>query len=322
MEIVSEEEEPPDTTPFFRAKNIEKSLKLKKLYIKFEGASVTGTQKDRISRLHARRARSLGYDTLSLASCGNYGASVSHYASTYGLNSVVAVPNSYSGERNSEILGYGGKLLLEDGKYESLVERMRDMGNDNCWYDCNPGSTNSFIDILGYESIAFEIISQLGHAPNFVAVPVGNGTTMSGIYSGFKKAFRLGMADRIPRLIASSTNGGNAIVHSWKVKSKRIIDLEPNILKETTANEPLVSYHSIDGQKALNAIYESRGFAEYVTDEEMLRTSSFIERLEKIQALPASSSALSVAVRIMRRFVDYPECVVVLTGRGKTWTTQ
>ncbi len=322
MEIVSEEEEPPDTTPFFRASNIEKSLKLKKLYIKFEGASITGTQKDRISRLHARRAKALGYDTLSLASCGNYGASVSYYARVQGLESVVAVPNGYSGERNAEIEQYGGTLLLEDGKYENLVDMMRDLGNDNCWYDCNPGSQNSFIDFLGYENIAFEIISQLGHAPNFVAVPVGNGTTMTGIYSGFKKAYRMGQIDHIPRLIASSTDGGNAIVYSWKMKSRKIVDLDPLRLKESRANEPLVSYHSIDGQKALNAIYESRGFAGYVSDEEMIRTSSFIERLEKVQALPASSSALSVAVRVMRKFVDYPECVVVLTGRGKPWTTQ
>ena len=322
MEIVSEEEEPPDTTPFLRVRNIERALKLRKLYIKFEGTHATGTQKDRISKLHARRAKNLGYDTLALASCGNYGASISYYAEKYGLGSVVAVPKGYAGERNEEIERYGSRLLLEDGKYENLVDMMRDLSNDNCWYNCNPGSQNSFVDVLGYEGIAFEIIEQLGHAPNFVAVPVGNGTTMYGIYSGFKLAYRQGRIDRIPRFIAASTEGGNPIVHSWKSGSRKIMDLDPGSIRESRSNEPLVSYHSIDGQKALNAIYESRGFAEYVSDYEMLSTSMFLERTESIQALPASSSAMAAAVRIMRRFVDYPECVVVLTGRGKPWTTQ
>ena len=73
---------------------------------------------------------------------------------------------------------------------------------------------------------------------------------------------------------------------------------------------------------ALNAIYKSRGYAEYVSDEEMVMYSRTIEQTENVHVLPASASTLAAAVRIMSRKNDESECVLVITGRNKLWTTQ
>ncbi len=317
-----EEDEPPGKTPFFRAKNLERALKLKNLYIKFEGAGLTGTQKDRISKLHVLKAREKGYDTVSLATCGNYGASISYFANLYGMKSVVAVPQYYSGERNEEIRANGAEIIEMPAKYEDLVEYMRDQSRDNAWYDSSPGSENSEMDIEGYETIAYEIVSQLGHAPGYVSVPLGNGTTLAGIYSGFERMQRRGVIRKVPRFIGSSTPNGNPIVASWKRKSRTIIELEPQSIRETKASEPLVAYRSYDGQKALNALYRSNGIATYIADDEMYRYSTLIEHFEMLSVLPASAASLAAVDRVINRKSEPRDIVVVLTGRNKIWTTQ
>lgn len=321
MEEISEEE-PPGRTPFFSARKIGSVLHLDGIFFKFEGMNITGTQKDRISRMHVRRAADLGYNTVSVATCGNYGASLSYYARTSGLRSVVMVPRDYTNARNDEILSYGAEILNVQGKYEDAVETLHDSASDNAWYDASPGSEHSSVDLEGYGAIAREIVNQLGHAPEYLAVPVGNGTTLAGIYRGFRKMHSSGITDRIPRVIAASTSNGNPVVTSWKRRKKKIMTLDPESLSESAVNEPLISYRAYDGQLALDAIYESRGFAVPVTDDEMLHCSGMIERYERLSVLPASCSAMVAASKVLRKSEPKAECVVVLTGRGRLWTTQ
>ena len=316
MEQITEEEKPPGLTPLFRARNIERFLKMNKVFFKFEGASITGTQKDRISSLHVRRAIELGYDTIAVATCGNYGASVSYFASAYKINSVVAIPSFYTNARSDEIYGNGAKIIQKNMKYEDLVEYIKDKSRDENWYDCSPGSVNSIVDILGYESIANEIVQQLGHSPAYVAAPVGNGTTLAGIFSGFKKLYLKGIISNIPKFIASSTSLGNPVVYSWKHGFRKIQELEPSTIIETETNEPLVSFRAMDGQKALNAIYESKGVAIGVNDQEMVKFSKMIENQQSIQVLPASASALAAAHKNLNSRNVSGEVVAVLTGRG------
>lgn len=322
MEEIKEEEEPPGGTPFFKAAKLGDMLQINNLFFKFEGASATGTQKDRISLLHVLRAKELGYNTISLATCGNYGASISYFASKYGLRSVIATPQYYAGERNPEMLMNGSEVIQLPARYEDIVEYMRDMSVRENWYDASPGSSNSDLDVLGYEGIAFEIVNSLGHVPDYVAVPVGNGTTLAGIFSGFEKLYHTGRIDKLPGMIASSTSNGNPIVAAWKRRRKVIRDLSPETIRETPINEPLISYRSFDGQKALNAIYRSNGYAAYVGDEEMIRFSRYIEKYEDISVLPASSSALAAAAKVLKGEKRKSEIVVVLTGRNALWITR
>jgi threonine synthase len=323
MEEMDGEEEPPGKTPFFRAKNLEKSLRLKKIFIKFEGAGVTGTQKDRISRQHVIRAKDQGYDTISLATCGNYGASISYYANIYGMKSVIAVPEQYSGERNSEMISNGSQILSIESKYEDLVGLMRERSVAESWYDSSPGSVNSDVDFRGYSEIAYEIVSQLGHSPSYVAVPVGNGTTLAGIYNGFKIMKARGSIKKIPVFIGSSTPNGNPVVESWKLGTRKVINLDPSKILETPESEPLVAYRSFDGQRALDSIYESRGMLDYVSDSDMLRYANLLEKTEMLSVLPASASALAVVDSLIPRNTNSDrDIVVVITGRSRKWTTQ
>jgi threonine synthase len=147
-------------------------------------------------------------------------------------------------------------------------------------------------------------------------VPVGNGTTIAGIHLGFKKLYEAGKISFLPKMVATSTRRGNPIVKSFKMNSHSIQDLRRDEIKETKFNEPLTNWHSYDGQEALDAIYESRGFSDYASDSKMAEFSKLLRQEEGLYVLPASASTLAV----MNDLADSKVTVkgtftAILTGR-------
>ncbi len=309
MEI--ETEEKPPGTLFVRETDIGNYFKKPELFFKYEGYNPTGTQKDRISEKHVKNALSQGYDTISVTTCGNYGVSIAYYARKYGLKAIIGIPSEYSGGRRNEILEYGATIMEQPVKYEEMVELMRHEAEVHSWYDASPGSINSYMDYESYSNIAYEIYNSLENIPNYVSVPVGNGTTLYGIYLGFENLYKNHLIDKIPKFIANSTINGNPVIHSFLNGFKKIHDLNPDSIMETPVNEPLVAFRSYDGQKALDVLYETRGYALYSTDDELKKLSSILMKYDKLSVLPASCSALSGALRV----INNERCVVILTGR-------
>ncbi|AAT43149.1 pyridoxal-phosphate dependent enzyme [Picrophilus oshimae] len=311
-EIISSlEEEKPPGSPLLSGAYLRGIIDSDRVFVKYEGANPTGTQKDRISENHVKRALSLGMKTVSVATCGNYGASISYYSRKYNIDAVIGIPEYYSNVRSKEMVANGSRVIKYPYKYEEIVELFHKISERNGWYDASPGSRNDVYDIIGYSIIAIEIYKQLGHSPDYIAVPVGNGTTLAGIYYGFRALYDYGYASNVPRFIAASTSGGNPIVESYMNGSKKIMELSEEKIRETNINEPLVAYRSYDGQKALDALYDTEGYAFYVNDDEMINASHLM-KMNGLSVLPASASAAVAAARVLK---NNDECVIVITGR-------
>jgi threonine synthase len=152
--------------------------------------------------------------------------------------------------------------------------------------------------------------------PDTVSVAVGNGTTLAAIFEGFREAARERGMHALPRMIGASTPRGNPIIKSWKAGLKECVDLRPEEIRETTVNEPLVNWHSFDGQRALDAIYRSNGYAAYASDAEMRRLTQLTRSLEGINVMTASTASL-VGLRkaVHEGLVGDGLHVAVLTGR-------
>lgn len=311
MEI--ETEDKPPGSPLIRDFDIGNYLGNSNFFLKYEGVNPTGTQKDRISKKHVENAIDKGYSEISVATCGNYGASIAYFARAMGIKAIVGIPSEYSNSRYAEISAYGAEVIEKPLKYEEMVEYIRDEAGRNGWYDASPGSRNKDIDIAGYSEIAYEIYEQLGFAPDYVSVPVGNGTTMYGIYYGFLKLMRSGRSDKIPSFIASSTEGGNPVVYSFINGFRRVVELDQNSIIETHSNEPLIAYRSYDGQRALDVLYKTHGKASYVSDEDMINMSAGFREIDHLSVLPASASAALTALK----YAGDKSCVIVLTGSDK-----
>jgi threonine synthase len=260
-------------TSFTRARNFERDRGIRQLHMKFEGNNPSGTQKDRIAFNQCHDALRRGFDTITVASCGNYGAAVSLAARLAGLRCVVYIPQNYHTERIREMEQNESVVNRYPGSYESSVRHSIEQARQNDWYDANPGGANTTLQLLAYAEIANEIYDVLRDAPKMVGVPVSNGTLLAGIYRGFVSLHKRGKTSRVPKMIAASSTHKNPIIHSFNKNMDSCIDLMPEKIKETSVNEPLINWHSFDGDEALYAIRQSGGYAFNISDEKMLRLS-------------------------------------------------
>jgi threonine synthase len=309
------ESEVGDTT-IARARNIERTSGLRQLFLKFEGGNPSGTQKDRIAFAQALDAIRRGFDTLTVATCGNYGVATAMAARMSGLRCVVYIPGSYHTSREREMVELGAEIVRVPGDYENAVTMSSERAEREELYDANPGGANTLLQLRAYGEIAYEIYDELRDAPAAVAVPVSNGTTLAGIHHGFVSLYRRGKTSRVPRLVCGSSHGKNPIVVAWRKKLPECADLPPERIKETAVNEPLINWHSIDGDLALDAVRRTEGWAGDASDRAMRETARLLREKEGLNVLPASTAGLLVLLnRHQQEPLPGDRYVAILTGR-------
>lgn len=303
-------------TPLIRARNMERELGIRQIYLKFEGGNPTGTQKDRIAFAQAEDSLRRGFEGLVLASCGNYGAACALAAKYAGLRCVVFIPEAYHTKRMAEIEQMGAEIIRVSGDYENAVKASQEYAEAHELYDVNPGGENTSLQLKAYAQIAHEIYDELRDAPKIVAVPVSNGTVLSGIYKGFQSLYRRGKTSRMPLMVAGSSARKNPIIQAFLKDKDSCEDLRPDILKETEVNEPLINWHAFDGEATLQAIRQSNGWARDVTDKRMISLSKMLKEKEGLNVLPASTAGLAALAEPPRsEFVLNDRFVVILTSR-------
>ncbi len=304
-------------TALVRARNIEREVGLRQVYMKFEGGNPTGTQKDRIAFAQVMDAMRRGFDTVTFATCGNYGVAMSLACSLAGIRALIYVPETYHTRRVEEMTDLGAEIRRAAGDYENAVEASRLRAREMEHYDANPGGDNTLLQLKAYGEIAYEIYDELRDAPAAVAVPVSNGSTLAGIYKGFLSLYRRGKTSKMPRFVAGSSFKKNPIVNSFITNAESCIDLEPQRIRETKVNEPLINWHSFDGDLALNAVRQTKGWASYATDKSMTSFARLIREKEGISVLPASTAGL-IALIDQHKKEPLPgeRYVVVLTGKN------
>ena len=303
-------------TPLIRSRNIERSLGIRQIYLKFEGGNPTGTQKDRIAFAQAEDALRRGFEGIVLASCGNYGSSCALAAHYAGLRCIVFIPESYHTKRLVEIEQFGAEILRVPGDYENAVLESQKYAQEKDLYDANPGGDNTPLQLKAYGQIAYEIYDELRDAPKIVAVPVSNGTVLTGIYKGFQSLYRRGKTSRMPMMVAGSAAKKNPIVNAYLKGKKSCEDLKPHLIRETEINEPLINWHSFDGEATLQAIRQTNGWARDVSDKKMLHLAKLLKDKEGLNVLPASTAGLAALEEpTFSEAIQNDRFVVILTSR-------
>lgn len=304
-------------TDLVRARNLERETGPAHLYLKFEGGNPTGTQKDRIAFAQVLDATRRGFNAISVATCGNYGRAVALAAAAAGLRSVIHIPSTYTSARVAMMTDLGSEIVRVDGDYEAAVGVARRLAADkDDVYDGNPGGDNTDLQLRAYGQIADEIYDELRDAPAAIAVPVSNGTTLAGIHRGFLRLHRRGKISRLPKIVAGSSFKKNPIVSAFLAGLDTCDDLRPESITESTINEPLVNWHSIDGEQALTALRESAGWARFTSDETMSRYSRILRERQGLSVLPAATAGLAALIaRHQEEPLPSDRYVAILTGR-------
>lgn len=303
-------------TPLIRARNAERETGVSQIFLKFEGGNPTGTQKDRIAFAQCMDALRRGYEGITLATCGNYGAACALAARIAGLRCIIYLPENYHSKRLPEMTQLGAEIVRSPGDYEHAVTASQAFAVQKDFYDANPGGNNTMLQLKAYGEIAYEIYDELRDAPRIVAVPVSNGTVLAGIYKGFLSLYRRGKTSRIPIMVAGSAYGQNPIVESFLHNKPTCEDLQPQRIRETEVNEPLISWHAFDGDFSLAALRETKGWARNVTDKKMLMLARMLKDKEGLNALPAATAGLAALLEAPQpEWVQNDRFVAILTAR-------
>ena len=303
-------------TSLNRARNLERELNIRQLYIKYEGENPSGTQKDRIAFAQVRDALRRKFNIISLATCGNYGVAVAYAAYLAGIQCKIFIPETFHTERIKEMESFDAEIIRLPGTYEDTVAKSSEMALEKRWYDANPGGANTSLQISAYAEIANEIYDTLRDAPKYIAAPVSNGTLIAGVYRGFVNLYKRGKTSRIPKFIAGSAAHQNPIISSFRAGYETCVDIDPKKIKETLINEPLINWHSFDGNEALYAIRESGGEASHISDKKMKEMSTFLHKKEGYRILPASTSGLIALIEMheIKEMIN-DRYVAILTGK-------
>lgn len=291
------------STPLLRAQKLEKRLGIRRLHLKLEGANPSGTHKDRMALIYALDARSKGIDTVVAATCGNYGAALAYVCDKLDMDCEVYLPSQFSAPRRPELERMGAKIVVSDGLYEDAVAKSTQDASKKGYYNANAGGAAKELGFYAYAYIAKEIAKDLGRQPDWVSVPVGNGTCFVGVWNGFRSM------SMKPRMLGVSNN--NSTIRGAALKTW--VDTPVPDIKFTEVNEPLAGNVILDSEETISAIVESNGAGIEVPDEELVDASEVIMKEEGKDILPAAAGAVWGITKLESKNHMF---VAVLTSRG------
>lgn len=301
-------------TGLHQCKRLGKALGISQLYVKNEGENPTGSFKDRGMTVGVTKALELGVKSVICASTGNTSASLAAYAAKAGLQCAVLIPSGkIAYGKLAQAIIYGAKVIQVRGNFDQALDIVFKLSEKHRnIYLLN--SINPF-RIEGQKSLGFEICEQLDNKPpDRVIVPVGNAGNISAIWKGFTEFHNLGFVKTLPKMTGIQAVGAAPIAEAIKNGSSTI---KPVSTPETIATAIRIGA-PVSWKKAINAIRDSGGTAETVTDEKILEAQKTLSRLEGLFVEPASASSIAGLKKLVENgTIDKDERIVcVTTGHG------
>jgi threonine synthase len=275
-----------------------------RIYLKCEGFNPTGSFKDRGMTLAISKALEAGSRAVICASTGNTSASAAAFAARAGVNAFVMVPRGgVAIGKLSQAAIHGAKVLLVEGNFDEALAVVTQIAGR---YPVTLVNSINPFRIEGQKTAAFEVVDQLGRAPDYHLVPVGNAGNITAYWRGYKEYQRAGRAKELPRMIGFQAAGAAPIYEN------RVIN-EPR----TVATAIKIGNPASWGP-AVEAVKDSGGAVEIVTDEEILGGYRLLAREEGIFMEPASAASVAGLLKLARagRFEPGSTLVLTLTGHG------
>lgn len=305
-------------TPLVHAKRLGRELGLRNLFIKNDAVNhPTLSFKDRVVAVALTKAREFGYDTVACASTGNLANSVAAHAAEGGFEAYIFIPADLEQGKVLGTLIYGANVLAVSGNYDEVNRLCAEAGGKYGWAFVNINLRPFYGD--GSKSFGYEIAEQLGwRAPDHVVTPCAGGSLISKIYKGLNEFDRLGLIDGVPtRMYAAQAKGCSPITTAIKSGASVFRPQKPDtIAKSIAIGNPA------DGYFAIDTVRKSGGWAEDVSDEEVLDGIRLLGRTEGIFTETAGGVTVSVTKKLAEQGRFKPDEVVVICITGNGLKTQ
>ena len=300
-------------TSLNRCTRLSEKIGVKNLYAKNEGENPTGSFKDRGMTVGVSKALELRMGKVMCASTGNTSASLAAYAAKAGLECMVLIPSGkVAFGKLTQAIVHGAKVVQIRGNFDQALKIVQELCLKRPVYLLN--SLNPF-RLEGQKTAAFEIRDQLdGQVPDKLVLPVGNAGNISAYWKGFKELHELDLAKKLPQMVGVQAEGAAPIVNSIKQGLRKVKFVEK---PETVATAIRIG-SPVNWKKAVNAVKESKGLVETVSDAEILEAQRLLAQLEGLFVEPASAASVAGLIKLAEKgLVNEDETVVcVLTGHG------
>lgn len=292
-------------TPLIHATRLAKQIAPGiELYLKFEGANPTGSFKDRGMTMAISKAVEAGARAVICASTGNTSASAAAYGARAALDVYVLIPaGKIALGKLSQAMMHQATVIQIEGNFDQALKIVKDIAETHKIELVN--SINPY-RIEGQKTAAMEICDQLGHAPVTHVLPVGNAGNITAYWKGYKEYLTAGQINHVPRMMGFQAAGAAPIVHG------HIVDDPQTVATAIRIGNPA------SWKGSLQAIEESSGAIDSVTDEEILAAYRLVAAVEGIFCEPASAASVAGVMKLQRaRALHDGETVVcTLTGHG------
>lgn len=274
------------------------------LYFKFEGANPSGSFKDRGMTVAISKAVEENARAVICASTGNTSASAAAYAARAGIGANVIIPDGQIAMgKLAQAIIHGAMVIQIRGNFDDALRIVKELVASHNFALVN--SINPF-RIEGQKTAAFEVCDQLGSAPVYQVLPVGNAGNITAYWKGYKEYHAAGRIASLPRMLGFQAVGAAPIVKGMRIENP-----------ETVATAIRIG-NPASWQAAEAARDESGGLISDVSDDDILTAYKFIASREGIFCEPASAASLAGVIKLskMNYFSPGDTVVCTLTGHG------
>jgi len=291
-------------TPLVRSNRLGDSLGCEELYFKLEGCNPTGSFKDRGMVVAVAKALEEGAKAIMCASTGNTSASAAAYGARYNLSTVVLIPKGeVASGKLAQAVAHGAQVLVMDTSFDgalALARRFSETSPVALVNSVNPHR------LEGQKTAAFEIVDQLGDAPDYLFIPVGNAGNITSYWRGFVEYHDIGRAVSTPHMMGFQAAGAAPIV------------LGAPVTHPATVASAIRIGNPASWSGALAARDQSQGVIDSVTDDEIMEAYRLLATCEGVFCEPASAASYAGLVKMRRQGLDFKgqRVVCVITGSG------
>ena len=316
-ELLPVEPDTPDTSlrvgwsPLYEAPRLAEQLGLGRLYIKDDGLNPTASLKDRASAMAVAKAGEAGAKVIACSSTGNAASSLAGNAAAAGFETYIFVPSRAPKGKVAQLMTFGAHVISVQGSYEETFELSKAAIDRWGWYNHN-AAINPYLS-EGKKTVSLEIMEQLDwRVPDYIAISVGDGCTIAGVWKGLKDLYAIGFIDRLPRLISVQAEGCCPL-------NRAIATGQPwQPMEENTLADSIAVGVPRNADKALMAIRESNGLVVNVSDEEIMAAQKLLGSVCGVFGEPAGVTGTAGVKKLceMGMLPRNASVVSVVTGNG------
>ncbi len=272
------------------------------IYLKYEGLNPTGSFKDRGMTMAVSKAREAGAEAVICASTGNTSAAAAAYAARGGMRAFVLIPDGYVAQgKLAQTLMYGAEIIAIKDNFDRALALVREMANH---YPIALVNSVNRYRLEGQKTGAFEIVDDLGDAPDWLCIPVGNAGNITAYWMGFCHYFQKGRAQHRPRMFGFEAEGSAAIVRN------QVISKPETIATAIRIGNPASWVRATASRDASDGVIDS------VSDEEILAAYRLIARTTGIFCEPGSAASVAGLLKWKDKIPAHSRIVCILTGHG------